>query len=240
MPRVNATLTITNLSVKIPTTMKGWIFMKHKIYYGIFIFAFIFSAVALIHPAPASYAAKKTKLNVKKLTLTKNDTYTLRVYNLKKKHTVKFVSADDSIVSVRENANKKSAVITAVSLGTAQIRANIYNRKDKLVRSLKTNVKVTPFAVSIKFAQKKVKLALNDTTKLPVIIKPRTSHEVPLFESSNPDVVTVNSKGIITAIAPGNAIITATLLSGGQKAECEVTVAAPPSPTPDSQPDPLE
>lgn len=214
--------------------------MKHKFYYGILVFALIFSAAALFRPAVGSCAAKKTKMNVKKLTLTKNDTYTLRVYNLKKKYSVKFVSADDSIVSVRENPNKKSAVITAVNLGTVQVRANVYNRKDKLVRSLKTNVKVTPFAVSIKFAQKKVKLALNDTTKLSVITKPRTSHEVPLFESSNPDVVTVNSKGIITAIAPGNAMITATLLSSGQKAECEVTVAAPPSPTPDSQPDPLE
>mgnify|MGYP001032589132 CR=1 FL=1 len=214
--------------------------MKHKFYYGVLIFALIFSAAALFRPVAGSCAAKKTKMNVKKLTLTKNDTYTLRVYNLKKKYTVKFVSADDSIVSVNENANKKSSVITAVSLGTAQLRANIYNRNDKLVRSLKTNVKVTPLAVSIKFAKKKVKLALNDTTKLSIIIKPRTSHEVPLFESSNPDVVTVNSKGIITAIAPGNAIITATLLSSGQKAECDVIVVVPPSPTPDPQPEPLE
>ena len=88
------------------------------------------------------------------------------------------MSADDNIVSVKENTNKKTAVITAVNLGTAQVRANIYNRKDKLVRSLKTTVRVTPFAVSLKFAQKKVKLDLNDTTKLSVIIKPRTSHEV--------------------------------------------------------------
>lgn len=214
--------------------------MKHKFYYGILVFALIFSAAALFHPAVGSCAAKKTKMNVKKLTLTKNDTYTLRVYNLKKKYSVKFVSADDSIISVMENPNKKSAEITAVNLGTVQVRANVYNRKDKLVRSLKTNVKVTPFAVSIKFAQKKVKLALNDTTKLSVITKPRTSHEVPLFESSNPDVVTVNSKGIITAIAPGNAIITATLLSSGQKAECEVIAVVPPSPTPHPQPEPLE
>lgn len=214
--------------------------MKHKFYFGILVFALIFSAASLFRPAVGSCAAKKTKMNVKKLTLTKNDTYTLRVYNLKKKYSVKFVSADDSIVSVRENPNKKSAVITAANLGTVQVRANVYNRKDKLVRSLKTNVKVTPFAVSIKFAQKKVKLALNDTTKLSVITKPRTSHEVPLFESSNPDVVTVNSKGIITAIAPGNAMITATLLSSGQKAECEVIVVVPPSPTPHPQPEPLE
>lgn len=211
--------------------------MKHKLFYVALVFAFVFSVTAIARPAAGSCSPKKTKLNVKKLTLTKNDTYTLRVYNLKKKYTVKFVSADDNIVSVKENTNKKTAVITAVNLGTVQVRANIYNRKDKLVRSLKTSVKVTPFAVSIKFAQKKVKLTPNDTTKLSVIIKPRTSHEVPLFESSNPDVVTVNSKGIITAIAPGNAVITATLLSSGQKASCDVVVVVPPSHSPSPQPE---
>lgn len=214
--------------------------MKHKLFYVALVFAFVFSVAAISHPAAGSCAPKKTKMNVKKLTLTKNDTYTLRVYNLKKKYSVKFVSADDNIVSVKENTNRKTAVITAVNLGTAQVRANIYNRKDKLVRSLKTTVRVTPFAVSLKFAQKKVKLDLNDNTKLSVIIKPRTSHEVPLFESSDPDVVTVNSKGIITAIAPGNAVITATLLSSGQKASCDVIVLVPPSLTPDPQPDPQE
>lgn len=211
--------------------------MKQKLFFVALIFVFVFSVTAISRPAAGSCAQKKTKLNVKKLTLTKNDTYTLRVYNLKKKYTVKFVSADDNIVSVKENTNKKTAVITAVNLGTAQVRANIYNRKDKLVRSLKTNVKVTPFAVSIKFAQKKVKLNLNDITKLSVIIKPRTSQEVPLFESSDPDVVTVNSKGIITAISPGNAVITATLLSSGQKASCDVVVVVPPSFTPGPQPE---
>lgn len=211
--------------------------MKHKLFFITLLFAFVFSLAALSRPATGSCAVKKTKLNVKKLKLTKNDTYTLRVYNLKKKHTVKFVSDNEEIVSVSESPqNKKAAVITAVSVGTVNIRVNIYNKKARLVRTLKTAVKVSPLAVSIKFPPKKIHLSVPDSARLSVIIKPNTSQEVPLFESSDPDVVTVNSKGIITAIAPGNAIITATLLSSGQSASCEVTVLPPPSEIPEPEP----
>lgn len=188
----------------------------------------------------ASGAVKKTKLNVKKLTLTKNDTYTLRVYNLKKRYSVRFASDNEAVVSVSvPSARSKSAQITAVNVGSTTVRAQIYNRKDKLVRTLKTTIKVTPYAISIKFQQKNVKLNPNDSMRLPVIIKPSTSQEVPLYQSSDPDVVTVNSKGIITAIAPGNAVITATLLSNGQKATCKVSVlpSESPQPSPSENPD---
>lgn len=208
--------------------------MKRKLFFIMITFIFIFSTAILIQPDTANCASKKTKMNVKKLTLTKNDSYTLRIYNMKKKQTVKFVSDDDDIVSVSEKTSKpKSADITAMNVGSTFVRANIYSKKGKLVRSLKVSVKVTPLAISIKFTQKKVNLNVFDTIKLSVIIKPSTSQELPLFESSNPDVVTVNSKGIITALAPGEAVITATLLSSGQKAECQIEV-----PSPEETPDP--
>lgn len=210
--------------------------MKHKLFRVLLSVILVCSVFFLLPEKTgvcAANTAKKTKLNVRKLTLTKNDTYTLRVYNLKKKFTVQFVSDDESIASVGEDsARSKSAEITAVNVGKTTIRAHIFNRRAKLVRTLKTNIKVTPYAISIKFQQKKVKLNLNDAMKLPVLIKPSTSQEIPLYKSSNPDIVTVNSKGIITAIAPGNATITATLLSSGQKAVCTVSVISSPSPSP--------
>lgn len=210
--------------------------MKHKLFYFVLSFVFILSFGIAVQSAAGNCAPKKTKLNVKRLTLTKNETYTIRVYNLKKKYTVKFTTDNDNIVSIKTNkSTPKAAVITAENLGTAQVRTSIYNRKSKLVRTLKTNIKVTPSAVSIKFASHKVRLEVSDTIKLPVLIKPNISQEIPVFESSNPDVVTVNSKGIITAISPGHATITATLLSGGQKASCNVHVL--PYPSDESEPD---
>ena len=217
--------------------------MKHRLIRVLLSFILVCSVCILLPGFSgncASNTAKKTKLNVRKLTLTKNDTYTLRIYNLKRKYSVRFISDNESIVSVSEvSSRSKSAGITAVNVGTATVRAHVYNRKAKLVRTLKTNIKVTPYAISIKFQPKKVKLNLNDTMRLPVIIKPSTSQEVPLFKSSDPDIVTVNSKGIITAIAPGTATITATLLSNGQKAVCKVTVLpfASPSPAPSVRPE---
>lgn len=196
----------------------------------LFIFLALILCASIVVPANgADSASKKTKINVKKLTLTKNENYTLRVYNMKKNQTVKFVSDNETIVMVNEQRNMskvsdKSADITAVNVGSTFVRANIYSKKGKLVRSLKTRVKVTPYAISIKFTQKKVNLNVSDTAKLPVIIKPSTSQELPLFSTSDPDVVTVNSKGVITAVSPGEAVITATLLSNGQKATCTVYV----------------
>lgn len=196
----------------------------------LFIFLALILCASIVVPANgADSASKKTKINVKKLTLTKNENYTLRVYNMKKNQTVKFVSDNETIVMVNEKRNTlkksdKSADITAVNVGSTFVRANIYSKKGKLVRTLKTNVKVTPYAISIKFTQKKVNLNVSDIAKLSVIIKPSTSQELPLFSTSDPDVVTVNSKGVITAVSPGEAVITATLLSNGQKTTCTVYV----------------
>lgn len=210
--------------------------MKHKFFITIFSLLLVFSLAVTAQPAAGLCAPKKIKLNVKKLTLPKNDTYTLRIYNLKKKHTVNFFSDDENIATVKEtSANGKAAVVTPVNIGSTNVRASIYNRKGKLVRTLKTHIRVTPLAVSVKFAQRKIELSVSDSMRLSVLIKPDLSEELPLFESSDPNVVTVNSKGIITAIAPGNATITATLLSNGQKTTCAVSVF--PAPTPEPDPD---
>lgn len=199
--------------------------MKKKYLIVIFSFIFIFSTSLLIQASTVSCAVKKPKMNIKKLTLIKNDDYTLRVYNMKKKQSVKFVSDNETVVSVSVKSSKsRNASIIATGVGSTIVRANIYSKKGNLLRTLKTNVKVTPFAISIKFTQKKVKLNLSDTAKLFVIIKPNTSQETPIFKSSNTDVVTVNSKGVVTALTSGEAVITATLLSSGQKADCTVVV----------------
>ena len=54
------------------------------------------------------------------------------------------------------------------------------------------------------------------------------------WTSSDPAVATVDEQGLVTAVAPGAATITAAL-ENGQTAECQVTCAwgdAPPSPLP--------
>lgn len=184
--------------------------------------------VFILQTSVGQCATKPAKINIKKLNLAKTEEYTLRIYNMRAGQTVFFSSDNTDIVSIEQKSPRiKSAVITAQNTGTTVIRASIFNRKGRLIRNLKTTVKVTPFGISIKFTQKKVNLKVSDTRKLTFIVKPNTSQEIPLFESSNTDVVMINSKGIVTAIAPGEAYITATLLSSGQWVRCRIIVDKP-------------
>lgn len=184
-----------------------------------------------LEPGSDAFAAKKNtyiRMNVKSVTLSKNGMYKLRLYNTKKRQTIVFSSDNESIATVTSTTQPKLAVVTAVNPGNTYVRATISNSRGRVVRTLKVKVKVTPYAVSVKFGKKKIYLNETKNTKLNTIIKPNISQEIPLYESSDTDVATVNSRGIVTAVAAGEAVITATLLSSGQSASCTVVVKPEP------------
>ena len=191
-----------------------------------------------LEPGSDAFAAKKNKyirMNVKSVTLSKNGMYKLRLYNTKKRQTIVFSSDNESIATVTSTSQPKLAVVTAVNPGNTYVRATISNSRGRVVRTLKVKVKVTPYAVSVKLGKKKIYLNETKNTKLNTIIKPNISQEIPLYESSDTDVATVNSRGIVTAVAAGEAVITATLLSSGQSASC--TVIVKPEPVETAPPD---
>lgn len=205
--------------------------MMHKIK---IIFSWLLIGVLFLgalEPGSDAFAAKKNKyirMNVKSVTLSKNGMYKLRLYNTKKRQTIVFSSDNESIATVTSTTQPKLAVVTAVNPGNTYVRATISNSRGRVVRTLKVKVKVTPYAVSVKFGKKKNYLNETKNTKLNTIIKPNISQEIPLYESSDTDVATVNSRGIVTAVAAGEAVITATLLSSGQSASCTVVVKPEP------------
>ena len=205
--------------------------MMHKIK---IIFSWLLIGVLFLgalEPGSDAFAAKKNKyirMNVKSVTLSKNGMYKLRLYNTKKRQTIVFSSDNESIATVTSTTQPKLAVVTAVNPGNTYVRATISNSRGRVVRTLKVKVKVTPYAVSVKFGKKKIYLNETKNTKLNTIIKPNISQEIPLYESSDTDVATVNSRGIVTAVAAGEAVITATLLSSGQPASCTVVVKPEP------------
>ena len=191
-----------------------------------------------LEPGSEAFAAKKNKyirMNVKSVTLSKNGMYKLRLYNTKKRQTIVFSPDNESIATVTSTTQPKLAVVTAVNPGNTYVRATISNSRGRVVRTLKVKIKVTPYAVSVKFGKKKIYLNETKNTKLNTIIKPNISQEIPLYESSDTDVATVNSRGIVTAVAAGEAVITATLLSSGQSASC--TVIVKPEPVETAPPD---
>lgn len=205
--------------------------MMHKIK---IIFSWLLIGVLFLgalEPGSDAFAAKKNKyirMNVKSVTLSKNGMYKLRLYNTKKRQTIVFSSDNESIATVTSTTQPKLAVVTAVNPGNTYVRATISNSRGRVVRTLKVKVKVTPYAVSVKFGKKKIYLNETKNTKLNTIIKPNISQEIPLYESSDTNVATVNSRGIVTAVAAGEAVITATLLSSGQSASCTVVVKPEP------------
>lgn len=205
--------------------------MMHKIK---IIFSWLLIGVLFLgalEPGSDAFAAKKNKyirMNVKSVTLSKNGMYKLRLYNTKKRQTIVFSSDNESIATVTSTTQPKLAVVTAVNPGNTYVRATISNSRGRVVRTLKVKVKVTPYAVSVKFGKEKIYLNETKNTKLNTIIKPNISQEIPLYESSDTDVATVNSRGIVTAVAAGEAVITATLLSSGQSASCTVVVKPEP------------
>lgn len=205
--------------------------MMHKIK---IIFSWLLIGVLFLgalEPGSDAFAAKKNKyirMNVKSVTLSKNGMYKLRLYNTKKRQTIVFSSDNESIATVTSTTQPKPAVVIAVNPGNTYVRATISNSRGRVVRTLKVKVKVTPYAVSVKFGKKKIYLNETKNTKLNTIIKPNISQEIPLYESSDTDVATVNSRGIVTAVAAGEAVITATLLSSGQSASCTVVVKPEP------------
>lgn len=212
--------------------------MMHKIK---IIFSWLLIGVfflGALEPGSDAFAAKKNKyirMNVKSVTLSKNGMYKLRLYNTKKRQTIVFSSDNESIATVTSTTQPKLAVVTAVNPGNTYVRATISNSRGRVVRTLKVKVKVTPYAVSVKLGKKKIYLNETKNTKLNTIIKPNISQEIPLYESSDTDVATVNSRGIVTAVAAGEAVITATLLSSGQSASC--TVVVKPEPVETAPPD---
>lgn len=185
-------------------------------------FALVFSFVFSGNTVWA--ASKKPKLNVKKLNMTVGGTFQIRVYNMKKKYKVTYVSSNVDVATVKADSfNKKRANISALSVGSSTITVTVKKAK-KVVRTLKCKVKVSPSAVSIKFMKRQAKIDVGEKMRLETIIKPNTSMEQPVFESDDPDIATVNSRGVITGISPGTVIITATLLSCDITTTCIITV----------------
>lgn len=209
---------------------------KIKIIFSWLLIGILF--LGALEPGSDAFAAKKNKyirMNVKSITLSKNGMYKLRLYNTKKRQTIVFSSDNEAVATVVSTTQPKLAVVTAVNPGNTYVRATISNSRGRVVRTLKVKVKVTPYAVSVKFGKEKIYLNETKNTKLNTIIKPNISQEIPLYESSDTDVATVNSRGIVTAVAAGEAVITATLLSSGQSASC--TVVVKPKPVETAPPD---
>lgn len=180
--------------------------------------------------APTAKTGKKAA--VKKVAITKPDTKTLvmkkgQSFTLKTKVTtsgkkvskaVSYKSSNKKIVKVTKKGKLK-----ALKNGKATI--TVTSKADKKKKATIKVVVKTP-VTKVKLDQKEISLTEGETAVVKATVSPKkaTIKKVS-YKSSNKAVAKVNSKGKITAVAEGTAVITVTSKDGNaKKATCKVTV----------------
>jgi len=132
--------------------------------------------------------------------------------------TVTWNSSDPSVVSV------ENGLVKAVSAGTATVTATAGGK------SAKCEVNVQPRVVDVTgVSLNKTDLTLNpgETFLLEATVSPSDATDKTVtWTSSDPSIVSVEN-GLVKAVSPGYATVTAT--AGGKSARCEVTVQIPSS-----------
>lgn len=177
--------------------------------------------------ASCTYTVTAHQVSVTKLKLNKNtdsinlrtaDTLTATLTPANATDTnVNWVSSDTSVATVN------NGVVTAVNVGVTTITAisEDGNYSDNCV------VTVKPIAVtSIKVSKTTDTIAIGGVDVLSAAFTPTYATDTNVnWRSSNTNVVTVDSNGVITGISKGVAIVTAISEDGGKTSSCTVTVS---------------
>lgn len=83
-------------------------------------------------------------------------------------------------------------------------------------------------ATGVTLDQPTLSLDVGESTTLLATVAPENATDKSVtWVSSDPAIATVDSVGVVTGVAAGDATITVTTTSGGHKATCDVTVTAP-------------
>ena len=128
-----------------------------------------------------------------------------------------YSSSDPSVVMVDENGN-----LVAVSAGTAEVALSSEN--GKIYDSGIITVVVTPTGISMPDSVT-LSMGTNSNASIEATVVPEDATDVIIeYVSSDESIVTVDSTGYITAVAAGEADITATVADTGLAATCHVIV----------------
>ena len=147
------------------------------------------------------------------------DVATEKIAEAADKLTVEWSSSDEAIVTVDAEGN-----VTAVDAGEAYVTA-IVKDKDGLTATTLVRVAVTPTGVE---APETLELVTNgeNTKNLDAKIVPEDATGVKLaYESSDENVATVDENGMVTAVANGECVITAYVVSDTDDTAVDTEVA---------------
>jgi len=134
-----------------------------------------------------------------------------------------WTTSNSSVVDLRDNGDG-TATVKGLETGTAQVIV----KTDDGALTDKCTVNVGAFVESIQLSKTSVELKVGETSQLEAQVKPLNASNLNvLWTSDSPSIATVDDKGKITAVAPGEATIIASTSDGGFTSSCKVTVICP-------------
>ena len=133
---------------------------------------------------------------------------------------VTFTSQYENVATVDENG-----VVTGVSGGNATITIKSVDYTN-IIKHF--NFKVYNIPTSLSTANKKYEIFIDETTKFNLKAQPSNSLTAVTWESSNPQVATIDENGVLTGISAGSTTIKATsVVNSNVTFEREIIVKAP-------------
>lgn len=174
---------------------------------------------------PELIEVKGISIEPKSLSLFPNKTYQLNPVFTPKETNIKkllWSSSDSKTVSV-DNFGK----LTTLKPGKAVITVKAANNQKATCE-----IVVTPYLVeSVNLNKTELSLKAGATETLKAAITPsNASDKALMWESSNKDIATVDDKGAVTGVFPGEAHITVKTVDGGKTDVCAIKVTAPETP----------
>ena len=138
---------------------------------------------------------------------------------------------DKSIKVVTQSSNSFNLDLTRLSEGTVYYYCAFAVIDDidyyGEVKSFETLTLVHPVE-SIKLNRSSLSLTEGETATLNATVKPDNATDKSVkWTSSDTNIASVSEEGLVTAVAPGSADITATTVDGGLTASCKVSVIVP-------------
>ena len=133
---------------------------------------------------------------------------------------VKWYTSDKTVVKI----NSKTGAITGVKTGTAKIYAKTHNGK----KSAKCTVTVKKAPSKLTLTPSSAQMSVGMGLELSVSLTKNSASGWIGFKSSKKKVAKVDANGMVIAVAPGTATITATAFNG-KKDTCKITVVGAPA-----------
>ena len=169
----------------------------------------------------ATVPVTSVSLDKTSLGLTEGDTETLTATVEPSDATNKNVTWSTSDASI---ATVTDGVVTAVAPGTATITVTTEDGNKTATCAVTVTAATVP-VTGVTLNKTSTSLYVGDTETLTATVAPdNATDKTVTWTSSNPSVATVEN-GVVTAVAPGTAVITVTTADGTKTATCTVTVS---------------